>query len=57
MSKKKPVKSYGMSKKKKPVKSYGMSKKLTGGRKKLDANKDGKISKADFKLLKGRKKK
>ena len=46
-------------KKKKPVRSYSMhkKKKLTGGRKKLDANKDGKISGADFKLLRGRKKK
>ena len=46
-------------KKKKPVRSFSMhkKKKLTGGRKKLDANKDGKISGADFKLLKSRRKK
>ena len=31
--------------------------KLVGGQKKLDANKDGKISKADFVLLKKKKKK
>ena len=31
--------------------------KLVGGQKKLDANKDGKISKADFALLKKKKKK
>ena len=31
--------------------------KLVGGQNKLDANKDGKISKADFALLKKKKKK
>jgi len=31
--------------------------KLVGGQKKLDVNKDGKISKADFVLLKKKKKK
>ena len=31
--------------------------KLVGGQKKLDANKDGKISKEDFALLKKKKKK
>tara|TARA_R110001606_G_scaffold271205_1_gene419796 strand:+ start:273 stop:464 length:192 start_codon:yes stop_codon:yes gene_type:complete len=31
--------------------------KLVGGQKKLDANKDGKISKEDFDLLKKKKKK
>lgn len=34
-----------------------MVKKLKGNQKKIDANKDGKISKIDFKILKNKKKK
>ena len=30
------------------------TRKVTGNRKKLDANKDGKITKADFKILRGK---
>ena len=35
----------------------GMKKRLKGGQKKLDKNKDGKISKADFAMMKKKKKK
>ena len=35
----------------------GMKKRLKGGQKKLDKNKDGKISGADFAMLKKKKKK
>lgn len=44
------------NKKKKPVKKKTSSKKVSGKRSKLDANKNGKIDREDFKILRSRKK-
>ena len=45
---------YGKMMKKKKM---NKSKKVTGKRKKLDANKDGKLTKKDFAMLRAKKKK
>jgi len=45
------------STKKAPVKKKAGSKKVIGKRSKLDLNKNGKIDKEDFKILRSRKKK
>ena len=45
------------TRKKKPVKKPASKKKASGGRSKLDMNKNGKIDKEDFKLLRAKKKK
>ena len=41
----------------KPMKKKNGSKKVMGKRKKLDANKDGKLTKEDFAMLRKKKKK
>ena len=46
---------YG-SKKGRPMKKKNGSKKVTGKRKKLDVNKDGKLTGQDFAMLRSRKK-